>query len=454
MLNRIDHSLAVVDTSAMTLMETIPLHDPSSLATRMGRNFLYEATTASAHGDAACSSCHLFGDMDGLAWELGNPGGEMIPYTTPFDNVRFVDDQGDDLCNDSGTSCADHAGFDPQKGPMVTMTLRGMLEPLHSRGDRPTFNDFNRTFVELMGVTDIAPAGQDPAGVPDELMEEFRQFALEIRFPPNPHRMVNDLPPNEEVQVHGNILPGNPRQGRKIFKDRLRWIAAYSCTQCHNLNTGTRKGVLGGVEPEEPASTHVTRLHRGTFLTEFPVRHFDLEVPQLRNMYERFGPNPSPTLTPIPAVAGFGYAHDGSIPDLVRFSTNKTFTLVNGDSFQELRDLSALPVRLPHRYEALGRPPDHASRGNAADRQRRRRESAGHARDLRRCRRGCPTLRAVRHDSRRRQTAQLSLRVRLVASRRRERSASHHTRLAGKRSGTDHLHLRHAGLRTAFRRGS
>jgi len=31
-----------------------------------GRRFLYDARI-SAHGDAACASCHIFGDFNGLA---------------------------------------------------------------------------------------------------------------------------------------------------------------------------------------------------------------------------------------------------------------------------------------------------------------------------------------------------------------------------------------------------
>ena len=39
-LNRIDHSIATVEASTLTLLDTLPLHDPSSEDTRLGRRFL------------------------------------------------------------------------------------------------------------------------------------------------------------------------------------------------------------------------------------------------------------------------------------------------------------------------------------------------------------------------------------------------------------------------------
>jgi hypothetical protein len=46
---------------------------------------------------------------------------------------------------------------------MTTQTLRGMVEPLHWRGDRGTMNAFNKAFVGLMGTQDKGPVNGDPA---------------------------------------------------------------------------------------------------------------------------------------------------------------------------------------------------------------------------------------------------------------------------------------------------
>ena len=150
--------------------------------------------------------------MDGLAWDLGDPTGDLVPYSTPNDNVRFVSPTtvGPVPCT---IGCTTHVGFDPQKGPIATQTLRGMLEPLHWRGDRPTMNDFNMAFVSLLGTADIGPINGKPAGLTAEDMEQFRQFALAIRFPSNPYRNLDDTLPNHEVRVHGSLFPGNPGNG-------------------------------------------------------------------------------------------------------------------------------------------------------------------------------------------------------------------------------------------------
>ena len=47
-----------------------------------GRRFLYDAAHTSSHGDQACATCHVFGDFDGLSWDLGDPDGQ------PFANIN------------------------------------------------------------------------------------------------------------------------------------------------------------------------------------------------------------------------------------------------------------------------------------------------------------------------------------------------------------------------------
>jgi len=171
-LNRISHSVAIVDTSSFVKLDEVRLHDPSPASARDGRRLLYDAIDTSGHGDAACASCHLFGDLDGLAWDLGDPTGVMALYSTTFDNVRFIDLNGNP-CDPGEGSRTQRTGFDPQKGPMTTQTLRGMLEPLHWRGDRATMNDFNQAFVSLMGTEDIGPINGKPAGLTEEQTERF-----------------------------------------------------------------------------------------------------------------------------------------------------------------------------------------------------------------------------------------------------------------------------------------
>jgi DNA-binding beta-propeller fold protein YncE len=351
-LNRISHSVAIVDTSSFTKLEEIPLHDPSSTTTRDGRRLLYDAIDTSGHGDAACASCHLFGDLDGLAWDLGDPTGAMALYSTTFDNVRFIDVNGNP-CDPGGGTCTQRTGFDPQKGPMTTQTLRGMLEPLHWRGDRATMNDFNPAFVGLMGREDIGPINGKPAGLTAEQMELFRQFALAVRTPPNPHRAVDDtLPcgpratdPGCETQPHGALFPGNPTEGELLFNTAAT-DAGNPCVTCHQHPFGAAGGKLGGVTPQEPTSQDAAALFIGVLDQSI---HSDLKIGHLRNMYEKFGPvlaapgDPSMPET----VTGFGYTHDGAGPDLYRFLSINVFTLSAANQAREVRDIATFLFYFP-----------------------------------------------------------------------------------------------------------
>src|SRR4029079_15791082 len=128
-MNRFDHTISIVSdlTNPPRTITTVPLRfDPSPAAVRNGRRFLYAATFTSSHGDSACASCHIFGDFDSLAWDLGNPDDVMLNNPTPFAVGPLIDPD-----------------FHPMKGPMTTQSLRGMSNhgPMHWRGDRTGGND-------------------------------------------------------------------------------------------------------------------------------------------------------------------------------------------------------------------------------------------------------------------------------------------------------------------------
>ena len=54
--------------------------DPALL---LGFKVFYNARLTSSHGDSACASCHVFGDFDGLSWDLGNPDAETVSVYIP-----------------------------------------------------------------------------------------------------------------------------------------------------------------------------------------------------------------------------------------------------------------------------------------------------------------------------------------------------------------------------------
>ncbi len=341
-LNRFANSIAVVNAATLTRLAEIPLHDPSSPTVRQGRRLLYDGLDGSGHGDAACSSCHISGDRDELAWDLGDPTGDLARYKTPGDNVRFIIPFGDQPVECDPAVCAAHIGFDPQKGPMTTQTLRGMLEPLHWRGDRPTMNAFNKAFVGLMGKQDIGPINGEPAGLTAEQMELFRQFALGMVFPPNPYRNLNDTLPNANVRIPGVQFEGNPAAGEVLFNTG-RTDAGQPCAACHALPFGAAGGKLGGVEPGDPSAARAALFNGDADGSP----HSDLKVPHTRNMYEKFGPRfgsfTNADDPPADQKSGFGYTHDGSIPDLGTFLSAGVFTLTP----QQVRDLTMFMVHFP-----------------------------------------------------------------------------------------------------------
>ena len=128
-----------------------------------GRKFFYGGFTSS-HGEQSCASCHIFGDSDNLAWDLGDPNGTYIG--PPGGNPNGL------------------LGFHPMKGPLVTQSLRGLpgTPPFHWRGDRPNLTAFNGAFVSLMGRTTV---------LPDSEMAALSDFVIPLVYPPNP----NQYPP-------------------------------------------------------------------------------------------------------------------------------------------------------------------------------------------------------------------------------------------------------------------
>jgi YVTN family beta-propeller protein len=350
-LNRFSNSVAIVEAAGLVKIGEMALHDPGPPAVRTGRHSLYDGIDTSGHGDAACSSCHISGDRDELAWDLGDPSGDFVPYSAANDNVRFIIPLGNQPVECNPAFCASHEGFDPQKGPMATQTLRGMLEPLHWRGDRPTLLSFNKAFVGLMGKEDIGPINGEPAGLTAAQMDEFRTFALGIGFPPNPYRNLDDSLPNVNVTIPGHPLTGNPTAGQSVFLTG-QTDANQSCSSCHAMPFGAAGGKLGGVQPGDPSNAR-SALFNGN---ADGSPHSDLEVPHTRNMYEkrgpRFGSFTNALDPPADQKSGFGFVHDGSIPDLGTFLSASVFTI----TAQQVRDLALFQLHFPTEHKpAVGR---------------------------------------------------------------------------------------------------
>ena len=346
-LNRFSNRIAVVDAVAFTKIGDVALHDPSSPTVRDGRRFLYDAVLTSGHGDSSCASCHISGDKDGISWDLGDPTGAFVSYATANDNVRFVFPISNQPVNCDPSVCASHQGFDPQKGPMATQSLRSMLEPLHWRGDRATMNDFNPAFVGLLGSKDVGPVAGKPAGLSATDMETYRQFALGMRYPPNFYRNLDDsLPTQFEIPFpadnHGTAPTyiSNPFRGLNTVFDTFPTDANQPCKACHAHPFGAGGGQLGGVTPQEPTLPITAALFNGN-ADQSP--HSDLKIPHLRNMVDKPGLFFGTQANPFDVKTGFGFVHDGSVPNLLTFLSINVFNLTATD----VLDLTGFLLHFP-----------------------------------------------------------------------------------------------------------
>ncbi|MFN8643750.1 MAG: hypothetical protein U0802_19605 [Candidatus Binatia bacterium] len=187
-LTRFDNSVRVVNTTTLSEETALrrALYSPEPASITDGRRFLYDAAVTSSNGEASCSACHVFGDFDSLAWDLGNPDDTVLTNQNP---IRLP---------------GGNPNFHPMKGPMTTQSLRGMANhgPMHWRGDRTggldepsaqpdggafdedlAFKKFNVAFVGLLGRS---------AQLSTTEMQQFTDFILQETYPPNPIRNLDN----------------------------------------------------------------------------------------------------------------------------------------------------------------------------------------------------------------------------------------------------------------------
>ncbi|MEM7356151.1 MAG: hypothetical protein AAF657_35375, partial [Acidobacteriota bacterium] len=196
-LTRFDNTVSVIDTISRSEVARRPLYNPEPEHVVAGRRFLYDARLTSSNGESSCASCHVFGDLDSLGWDLGNPDAEVIANPGPLIEPL--------------TPFPGAENFQPMKGPMTTQSLRGMANhgPMHWRGDRNGNNEVPASaqpdtgiFDERQAFSEFNPAFEGLLGGPQQLtaaeMEAFTDFVLELTYPPNPIRALdNSLTPSQ-----------------------------------------------------------------------------------------------------------------------------------------------------------------------------------------------------------------------------------------------------------------
>ena len=269
--NRLSKTLTTIDRLSRAVLreQNFQSWDPESDDIAIGRKFLYDAKLA-GNGSMSCASCHIDGDIDGLAWDLGDPGGslEQPPAGQPLPfNLGL-------------------GSMHPMKGPMTTQTFKGLdgVGPLHWRGDKPDFQAFNPAFDGLMGGAQLSTAD----------MDRYAAYATKIAYPGNPHQ-------NLDRSLNTSPGPANQQTGFDTFTNtpvslNLGPITIQAtCATCHSMPTGTNGMVTSG---------------QLMMLTQ------DMKVPHLRNLYRKLGFNKGLNQ---PSKLGFGLINDGSIDTLDHF---------------------------------------------------------------------------------------------------------------------------------------
>ncbi|MFT3768526.1 MAG: hypothetical protein QM820_24025 [Minicystis sp.] len=316
-LTRFDDGISIIDTKQRAEVGHVKMWSPEPTSVTKGRRFLYDASFGSSHGDSACASCHVFGDLDSLAWNLGNPDGDAYANPNPFTAT-----------GPTNPITGEPIDFTvhPMKGPMTTQSLRGMANqgPMHWRGDRTggldgaaaqpdggayderaAFRQFQGGFTELLGRN---------APIPDADMDAFTDFVLQLRYPPNPIRNLD-----------GSLTP-DQQAGRDLFLSSRRFDGGVaSCTTCHTF------------DPQANPDSDAPGFFGTSGLSTFDAMPQLFKVPHLRNLYQKVGmfgmaPNPffgsDPFASTGDQVRGFGFLHDGSVDSPARFLGNMTFSSV------------------------------------------------------------------------------------------------------------------------------
>jgi DNA-binding beta-propeller fold protein YncE len=330
-LTRFDNGISVVDPAGKREVAHVNMFNPEPASIVAGRDFLYDAQLTSSHGDSACASCHVFGDFDSLAWDLGNPDDFVTPIPGPFTIPTAEVEQ-----ISGNAPLVDH----PLKGPMTTQSLRGMANhgPMHWRGDRTGGTDATRlnvvpsaqpdtgTFDEVAAFTkfNVAFAGLLGRSGPltDAQMAAFTTFILQVTYPPNPIRNLDDsLTPDQ--QAGRNFFFNHDASGNEIPSDGV-----HNCNGCHVLDP-SGNAQYGVAKPGFFGSD-------GRYSFEAETQFF--KVPHLRNLYQKVGmfgmdatfhagDQLGESLPPPynddsfqgDQVRGFGFLHDGSVDTTFRF---------------------------------------------------------------------------------------------------------------------------------------
>lgn len=308
--SRYDNGISTVDLNTFTESNHINLPNPEPKSIVEGRPFMYDATKTSGFGNDSCASCHVFANNDGLAWDLGNPDGSVQPIPNSYHPATI-------------TSPFLSRQFHPMKGPMTTQSMRGLVRhgPQHWRGDRTgtqpqqgesleeaAFKEFNLAFDALLA---------KPEGLSNADMQKFTDFAMQLTYPPNPNRNID------------NSLTDEQQAGKDMYDfGVLRANGNLEvCAVCHPIDPAM--GIYGTT---------------GQMTDNSQPGERDFKIPHFRDQYQKIG-----MFTSVPGfkqdqIRGFAFNHNGATSNNALFSEFG----ISSDKVRQLKSfLYAFPTETP-----------------------------------------------------------------------------------------------------------
>lgn len=279
-MTRFDNGISIIDLDNKTEIDHLQMFNPEPDSVTKGRAFQFDARLTSGKGNDSCGSCHLFADTDGLAWDLGDPGASIKSNSNTFISI---------------SPPALPNRFHSMKGPMTTQSMRGIVGhgPMHWRGDRTganrangetleeaAFKEFNEAFVSLLGRDEE---------ISTEQMQAFSDYAMQLTYPPNPIRALD------------NQLNATEAAGLDIFNTgvvRVQTGLLEVCAQCHTLDES--RGIFGT---------------SGLSSNNSQAGEKNVKIPHFRDQYQKVGNFGWGFQSPAARgdqVKGFGYNHNGA----------------------------------------------------------------------------------------------------------------------------------------------
>jgi DNA-binding beta-propeller fold protein YncE len=334
-LTRFDDAIKVIDLNSLQQVAALPMPNPEPDSVVSGRPMLYDATRFSGNGEASCASCHIFGDMDDLAWDLGNPDNSVTTSPIPINFGGLIPLL--IAVNSTGLKSPlngsnRESDFHPMKGPFTTQTLRGMRYSgaMHWRGDRSTGFYGTSAFDSTLSFKNFVVAFQGLVGSVDQPgdadMQAFADFQLQVQLPPNPIRNLDNSLTTS--QARGQAFYSGSRPADGIVSPVLDLIAgksSFSCNGCHTVDSSSGFFGTGGNQSFEQLPQIV-------------------KIPHLRNAYAKIGMFGTPEVSFFQQpdsgamgdqVRGFGYTGDGSADTLFRFLTASVFAPTSNSGFPQ-----------------------------------------------------------------------------------------------------------------------